>query len=122
MGESTMKKPKYRDGRATNRPPDEYKFKKGMPSRRKGRRFPKPPPSAKQLFRKIAAEKIVVIEGNLEIKLTRFSACVRRFQLAGLNGDMPAMHLFNKFREAFPGASEDGPFVVYLADERELDV
>jgi hypothetical protein len=117
-----MKKPKYRDGRATNRPPDEYKFRKGAPSRRKGRRFPKPPLSAMQLFKKIAAEKVTVIEGGAEIKLNRFSACVRRFQVMGLNGNVAAMQLFNKFREAFPGTSENGPLVIYVADERELDI
>ncbi len=117
-----MKKPKYRDGRATNCPPEEYKFKKGAPSRRKGRRFPKPPLSAKELFRKIAVEKIVVMEEGREIRLTRFSACVRRLQVMGLNGNIRAMRLFNKFREAFPGMSENGPAVIYLADERELNI
>jgi hypothetical protein len=62
-----MRKPKYGDGRATNCPPEEYKFKKGAPSRRKGQKFPKPPLSAKELFRKIAVEKILVMEGDVEI-------------------------------------------------------
>jgi hypothetical protein len=115
-----MKKPKYRDGRATNRPPDEYKFRKGAPSRRKGRRFPKPPLSAKEVFKKIAAEKVTVIEAGAEIKLTRFSACLLRFQMMGLNGNVRAMRLFNKFRETFPGTSENDPAIVYLADEREM--
>jgi len=55
-----------------------YKFKRGEPSRRKGRKFPKQL-SAKQLFRKVAAERILVREGDNEFKMSRLTACIRIF-------------------------------------------
>ena len=113
---------KGKDGRATNCPPLAYRFKKGIPSSRKGRKFPKAAPTASQLFWKIANEQIrIEIDGN-EIKVSRFSAYLRTLQAMKLGGDMAAMRLFNKFSEAFPGKSQSGDPVILVIGAREAKV
>jgi hypothetical protein len=116
-----MKKRKYRDGRAHNRPPELHKFKRGEPSRRKGRKFPKQL-SAKQLFRKVAAERILIREGDTEFKMSRLTACVRTFQRKALSGHIGAMRLYENFREAYPVKSENEPFSIIIQDEREMEI
>ncbi len=117
-----MSKGKYRDGRANNRTPQEHQFKKGEPSRRKGRKFPKRPPSAEEQFRKVAFEKITVMNGDTELKLTRIGACLLVLQKLAISGNTGAARLFDQFREAFGVSSEIEWSMVILADEREWDI
>jgi hypothetical protein len=119
--EGPMKKRKYRDGRAHNRAPEQYKFKKGEPSRRKGRKFPKQL-SAKELFRKVAAERILIREGDHEFKISRLTACIRTFQRKALGGHMGAKRLYENFREAYPVKSENEPVMIVIQDERDLEI
>jgi hypothetical protein len=93
----TGKKPKYRDGRANNRPPEQNRYKPGQSGNLKGR--PRGSLGFNALMSKMLKEKVAVRVGNVIREISWGEALMRAWLQRAAKGDAKALRAL---REAMP--------------------
>jgi Family of unknown function (DUF5681) len=95
------------------RPPKASQFKKGQSGNCKGR--PKRPLSMSSggVFRKVANEKITVVENGMPISITRLEACLRQIQNMALRNDTSAGASAISVSHSICGAAPDGNLIFF---------
>jgi len=106
------------------RPPKATQFRKGQSGNRKGRPKRSFSMSSGEVFRKVANEKIVVVENGTTLSITRLEACLRQIQNMALKNDTSAGRLLQQFRAQFPSAVPDvsPKYTFVVADPRVANI
>jgi hypothetical protein len=103
-------------------PPKRTQFKKGQSGNPKGRpRRAARPVSIAHLFRKVAAELVVIDIDGERVAMTRWEALVRQIHTLALNKDTRAARLLHRIRRQFPGTAAPGDQHILVVADNQMN-